>query len=425
MAIAKIIKYEGDNNTFVWKHPEEDFNSMTQLIVHESQEAVFMMNGIVLDTFTAGKYNLDTESIPLLGKLVDKAVYGDDSFHAEVYFVNQTVQMALKWGTDSKIRFIEPNTGIPLDLGASGRLNLRVKDSKKLLLKLVGTMNGISWDKDSVSFTKSLQESFRPLINTVVKTNLAQTIKNEKLNIIEIDEHLIELAKPLGEKISEGFEEYGLTVPEFYITDIVLPEEDKNYQRIKNLMSSSYLGVKEAELEATLTAARRAAVLEAEQTETSKKKMELEREILEAQAAATKTKLEGFAEAEVMQAQGITKKDYVQAEVQKAFAEGFGQAGANGGEGSSVVSDMMQLGVGMAAMSNMMPQMKEMMGGLNNNAVACPKCGAQLPFNSKFCNNCGASLVQVQNPTIQCPNCGKPIPTGSKFCPECGGKVGE
>ena len=42
--IADVIKYEGDNATFIWKHPNEDFNSLTQLIVHESQEAIFMMN---------------------------------------------------------------------------------------------------------------------------------------------------------------------------------------------------------------------------------------------------------------------------------------------------------------------------------------------------------------------------------------------
>ena len=38
LSIAQIIKYEGDNSTFVWKHPSEDFNTSTQLIVHESQE---------------------------------------------------------------------------------------------------------------------------------------------------------------------------------------------------------------------------------------------------------------------------------------------------------------------------------------------------------------------------------------------------
>ena len=49
--IADVIKYEGDNTTFIWKHPNEDFNSLTQLIVHESQEAIFMMNGQALDLF--------------------------------------------------------------------------------------------------------------------------------------------------------------------------------------------------------------------------------------------------------------------------------------------------------------------------------------------------------------------------------------
>lgn len=51
MPIAEVIKYEGDNTTFVWKHPAEDFNTNSQLIVHESQEAIFFMNGQPLDLF--------------------------------------------------------------------------------------------------------------------------------------------------------------------------------------------------------------------------------------------------------------------------------------------------------------------------------------------------------------------------------------
>ena len=56
--IAELIKYEGDNSTFIWKHPCEDFNSLTQLIVHESQEAIFFMNGQALDLFGPGRYTL-------------------------------------------------------------------------------------------------------------------------------------------------------------------------------------------------------------------------------------------------------------------------------------------------------------------------------------------------------------------------------
>ena len=48
-------QYEGDNTVFVWKHPLEDFNLGSQLIVHESQEALLFRNGRALDLFPAGR----------------------------------------------------------------------------------------------------------------------------------------------------------------------------------------------------------------------------------------------------------------------------------------------------------------------------------------------------------------------------------
>lgn len=96
--IAEIIKYEGDNSTFIWKHPSEDFNSMTQLIVHESQEAIFFLNGQALDLFGPGRYTLETQNIPKIGKFLNRATGGETPFHCEVYFINKTVQMALQMG---------------------------------------------------------------------------------------------------------------------------------------------------------------------------------------------------------------------------------------------------------------------------------------------------------------------------------------
>ena len=436
MAIAKIIQYEGDNSTFIWKHPTVDFNSMTQLIVRESQEAVFMMNGVILDTFTAGKYNLDTESLPILGKFVDGLVYGEASFAAEVYFINQTVQMGLKWGTSPKIRFIEPMTGIPFEIGMSGNLNLRVKDSKKLLVKLVGTQSGIAWDSEPEKFHKSLQECFRPLIITAVRTNFAPIVKENNINIIEIDHYVEKLSKPMLEKIDEGFDDYGLKVVDLYITDIVLPEEDDNFKRIKKIMSSSYLGIKEAQVEADIIAARRAIELEHQQTLTAKKQMELQRELLQAQLDANKTKLSGLAEAEVMAAKGYNQKDILQAEVQKAYADALGNFGPDtvtAGNGSSVASDMMSMQMGMMAANAMSGQMKEMMNNMTGNQsnsnqpqpnagqIYCPNCGSSLPVGAKFCMNCGQQLIV----TNKCPNCGSELPAGAKFCLNCGQKIGE
>ena len=70
MALADIIQYEGDNQTFIWKHPREDFNWGSQLIVHESQEAVFFMNGQALDTFGPGRHTLTTQNMPIAGNVL-------------------------------------------------------------------------------------------------------------------------------------------------------------------------------------------------------------------------------------------------------------------------------------------------------------------------------------------------------------------
>lgn len=98
MEIIDVIKYEGDNNTFIWKHPCEDFNTKTQLIVHESQEAIFFMNGQALDLFSAGRYTLEIQNIPLIKKTINLPTDGETPFHCEVYFINRTEQMAIKMG---------------------------------------------------------------------------------------------------------------------------------------------------------------------------------------------------------------------------------------------------------------------------------------------------------------------------------------
>ena len=58
-------------------------------------------------------------------------------------------------------------------------MNLAVSDGRKMLIKLVGTMNGIAWGDNTSGFAKSLQMSFRPLISSAVKSNLSMAIKQK------------------------------------------------------------------------------------------------------------------------------------------------------------------------------------------------------------------------------------------------------
>ena len=443
--IAEIIKYEGDNSTFIWKHPSEDFNSLSQLIVHESQEAIFFLDGQALDLFGPGRHTLETQNIPKLGKAINRTVGKDTifsketAFHCEVYFINKTAQMATKWGTDSKVRFLDPNLGIPLEIGASGEMNLAVSDSRKLLLKLVGTMNGIAWGETGTGFTKSLQNVFRPLISTAVKTYLPSAIKANNINILEIDENLELLSNVLHRNIVDGFEEYGLTIPQFYITNVLLPENDPNFKRMKELHTISFqtrmiqaealVKSTQADAEAEVTAARRKIELERQLTETEVAKREAERELIRAQAEAQAAKIAGFSEAEVMRAKGYDQKDVIQAEVQKAYAESIGNM-TIGGSGGGVAGDMIGLGVGMAAAGAVAPQLGELFKGFapttfNRGPAAeakCAKCGAVLPANAKFCLECGEKIAPtISADQVVCPECGNTVAKG-KFCPECGHK---
>ena len=438
MKMVDIIKYEGDNSTFIWKHPCEDFNTNTQLIVHESQEAIFFMNGQALDLFGAGRYTLETQNIPHVSKLLNKITDGDTPFHCEVYFINKTVQMAIKWGTDSKVRYLDPMLGIPLEIGACGDMNLAVSDSRKLLVKLVGTMNGIAWGEEGAGFTKSIQNSFRPLISTAIKSNLSAAIKAENINLLEIDEHMTQLSEVLRLSLVPGFEEYGLTIPQFYITNIALPENDPNFKRMRELhtvalqtrMAQAEALVKsaQADAEAEVTAARRKIELEKQQTATEIAKSEAERELIRAQADAQATRMAGLAEADVMRAKGYSEKDVLQAEVQKAYAEGIGNMNISGG-GGGVAGDMIGLSVGMAAAGAVAPQMSEMFKGFAPTATEapaptakCAKCGAPLPANAKFCLECGEKVAPATPADmIVCPECGNTVAKG-KFCPECGHK---
>ncbi|MCF0126759.1 MAG: SPFH domain-containing protein, partial [Clostridia bacterium] len=132
MAIIDVIKYEGSNEVFVYKHTAEDFNTGSQLIVHESQEAVFFRDGKALDRFGAGKYTLDTEALPLMKGFFKKIADGPSQFHAEVYFINLATIMGVKWGTDSKVRMYDPASGLHLEIGAFGEFNIKISDSGKV-----------------------------------------------------------------------------------------------------------------------------------------------------------------------------------------------------------------------------------------------------------------------------------------------------
>lgn len=446
--LASIIKYEGDNETLVWKHPIEDFNFGSQLIVHESQEAIFFRDGQALDLFGAGRYTLQTQQLPLLEKIYKLPTDTEGTFHSEVYFVNLATQMGVKWGTDSKVRLFDPASGLHIELGASGEFNIRVTDSRKLLLKVVGTTGGLG--QEQLLGIGNGKGFFRSMVMTQVKSYLAQTIKENAINILEIDEHLMALSGALRERINAALDEYGLTMPEFYVSRIVTPDDDPNFRRMKEQYAEQYLLVRQENIrkaEAEAAADRKA--VEAQTAARMKiigAQGEAEALKIQKQAEAEAYRMQAEAEAAEMRMKGYTYQQETSRQVGlEAMKNGLG-GGANA---AGALGDLAGLGVSLGAMSsvigmtkdalNPMTQDATQMGAAVGAAVAggwdCPVCGHK-NITTNFCPDCGSKkpepktgwdCAQCGTKNIQsrfCPNCGakKPEESSGWSCPECGTK---
>ncbi len=458
--LASIIKYEGDNETLVWKHPIEDFNLGSQLIVHESQEAVFFRDGQALDLFGAGRYTLQTQQLPLLEKLYHLPTDTEGTFHSEVYYINLATQMGIKWGTDSKVRLFDPATGLYVELGASGEFNIKVVNSRKLLLKVVGTTGGLS--TGALLGGGNSKGIFRSLVMTQVKSFLAQTIKENKISILELDEKLMELSEALRIRINEKLQEYGLSMPEFFVSRIVTPDDDPNFRRMKEQYAAQYLLVREEQIrQAEAEAAQKRKAVEAQTAAQMKiigAQGDAEALKIQKQAEADAYRMQAEAEAMEMKMKGYT---YQQETARQVGLEAM-KNGITGGEGGSMLGDIAGLGVTLGAMGSVVGMTKEAMSPVmeslkpvTTNVVAdswdcacgeknitrkfCPECGSPRPvphaadtwdcpncgekgITRKFCPECGTP--KPEKTSWDCPNCGEKNIT-SKFCPECGFKKPE
>lgn len=458
--LASVIKYEGDNETLVWKHPIEDFNMGSQLIVHESQEAIFFRDGQALDVFGAGRYTLETQQLPMLEKLYKLPTDTEGTFHSEVYYINMATQMGIKWGTDSKVRLFDPSSGLHIELGASGEFNIRVSNSRKLLLKLVGTTATLGQDELLGGNGKGF---FRAMVMTQVKSYLASVIRESGISVLEIDERLMELSEALRDRINPRLAEYGLVMPEFFVSRIVTPDDDPNFRRMKEQYAEQYLLVRQEQIrKSEAEAAQQRKMVEAE--------TEARMKIIAAQGSAEAYRLQAQAEAEEMRMKGFTYQQQTAREVGMAAMQN-GLTGNGTGAGSAM-GDIAGLGVTLGTMGSVIGMAKDALnpaldaagqigqkvGAAVGNTMApspeqttwdctcgqkgiasnfCPNCGTKRPapaapaawdctcgqkdITSAFCPNCGAKRPDPAAPATWDCTCGQKGIT-SKFCPNCGTK---
>jgi membrane protease subunit (stomatin/prohibitin family) len=210
-----VIHWVDDSrDTMVWRFEREGhaIKYGAKLTVREGQAAVFVHEGQLADVFQPGLYMLETNNMPLLTTLQHWDHGFKSPFKSEIYFINTTRFNDLKWGTKNPIICRDPEFG-PVRLRAFGTYSMRVADPAKFMREIVGTDG--EFTSDEVSFQ----------IRNVIVQEMSRVLASSGIPVLDMAANTGDLAKLVNSAITPKIADYGLSLPEFYIENISLPEE--------------------------------------------------------------------------------------------------------------------------------------------------------------------------------------------------------
>lgn len=214
--IFDVIEYVDEGRQeIVNRIPERgsgDFRIGSQLIVRESQAAVFFRDGKALDTFGPGRHTLTTANIPYVIDLIGKAFSNQTPFKAEVYFVTLRELIDMKWGTPNPITIPDPILGMAR-VTSYGSYAFQITDPQLFVAKMVGTQ-GLFRTRDIEGFFRS-----------IILTKMTDLIGEMKKSIIQMAAFAEELAAGVRAKAAEEFAARGVTLTSLYIESIAPTEE--------------------------------------------------------------------------------------------------------------------------------------------------------------------------------------------------------
>lgn len=233
MAVVNVLDFNGvsDRKWLIYKHPNNEFNTKSKLLVRPGQVAVLIYGGKVEGIFENGTYELNNVNLPFLSTLQKNVYSGKLPYTMEVYFVNRTIKFDMLWGTKDPIQLLEPKFKVKVNLRARAQYALRIKNYGFLITEVAGTLKG----NHAISFDK-INDLFRSIINTRIKTLLAREITQKEISILDINMYLEDLSKVSHQLLKPDFEKYGLEIVNFFYESINIPSEDlANINQILNV----------------------------------------------------------------------------------------------------------------------------------------------------------------------------------------------
>ncbi|MEO8504658.1 MAG: SPFH domain-containing protein [Acidobacteriota bacterium] len=327
-----VIQYQDPTgHTMVARWPASGTAAVqfgSQLIVEESQQAVFFRDGKALDTFVPGRYTLQTQNLPLLTTLLSIPFGGKSAFQASVAFVSSKTFLDLKWGTKEPVIYRDTELAM-VRLRAFGKFAIRIANAQVFVNQVVGSQN---------IYTSDGVESY---FKDVIVARLTDLLGDSLKSIFDLAKVYDGLAMGLKARVSDDFSKYGLELVDLYLGAITPPEE-------------------------------------------------VQKVIDERSGMAAAGNLDQYMKFKAAKAIGDAAQAGGEGGV--GAGVGIGMGAGLGMMLPQMMRDAMQSGAGASAAPAPAANAAPAAGGSPAGAAFCSQCGTKLAAEARFCANCGAKV---------------------------------
>lgn len=245
-SVLEVKSFDGD--IVVQRLPSSVHPFGTQLIVRESQQALFLNQGKLLLSLDPGTYTIDSSIVPGVEGLLPG---GLDSLQCDIWYLNKIVKTDFKWGTGSPIDQLDPQFGISVPVAAYGTFEAYVQDFERFFRQCVGTKN---------SFTASdLEKYIRPFIQREVKTLISASCSEK--GVLNMSLGLSNLSAEGLNLLSGKARDFGVQIKDFYIQSINVLSDDPIFAKLKEKLADLAFNKIDADMTKITASANAAATI--------------------------------------------------------------------------------------------------------------------------------------------------------------------
>ena len=211
----EVIEWlDNTGDTMMYRFPvhDQEIKNGAQLIVRESQAAVFVHEGQIADVFGPGRYSVEGGNTPILSKLGAWKTGFNSPIKSEVYFVNTKQFTDLKWGTSNPVMMRDADFGM-VRLRAFGIYSMRVAEPRALIKEIAGTN------------ARFVTEDIEGQLRRTLVSGFSDALAESKIAALDLASNYDELGGLARQKLQDEFKSFGLELTKFVVENISLPQE--------------------------------------------------------------------------------------------------------------------------------------------------------------------------------------------------------